>query len=555
MSRIHRDLANGPHQAQANGHASTMQSLRQRLGRVPNVAIVGAGVSGLRCADILIRSGVPVTIYEARDRIGGRLHQQKSGGHLMDMGPNWIHGSKGNPIIKLAEKTGTAVLDPEEDSVVFDSKGNRLPSSVAHDLSQSMWSTIVSAFEHSDENSSTIDPQLSLYDYFKQVLSRKIHDPDRLQLALDEARMWGPVIGDPIEKQSLKFFFLEECIDGGNVFVAGTYKDIIKEIARTAVGRNSIKFRSEITHFTSHGDSVQLTTAKEEQYEHDEVVITSPLGWLKRHQSKCFTPPLPERLGRAINNINYGRLEKLYVTFPRAWWLDLGSKYPLFTDFHAPTYHPFPSSHPSQATSKSWSQSVLSLSHLPGAHSHPTLLFYVHGDCAAELVKSVTDLQRHSSQYNDSLVEFAEPFYSLLPNYDAEKSQCQPTSLLCTTWQSDEWAGNGSYCNFQVGLTQADEDVEVMRDSGGLWKGVDVKTPSRALGQRTGPEEILDLEHEVGSTGNTRMKPGGIFFAGEHVAPFVALGTTTGAYWSGEGVARRLCGKWGIEVGLETPCQ
>lgn len=32
----------------------------------------------------------------------------------------------------------------------------------------------------------------------------------------------------------------------------------------------------------------------------------------------------------------------------------------------------------------------------------------------------------------------------------------------------------------------------------------------------------------------------GLWLAGEHTAPFIALGTTTGAYWSGEGVARRI---------------
>lgn len=32
----------------------------------------------------------------------------------------------------------------------------------------------------------------------------------------------------------------------------------------------------------------------------------------------------------------------------------------------------------------------------------------------------------------------------------------------------------------------------------------------------------------------------GIWLAGEHTAPFVALGTVTGAYWSGEDVARRV---------------
>ena len=39
----------------------------------PHVGIIGAGLSGLRCADILIRNGARVTILEARNRIGGRV--------------------------------------------------------------------------------------------------------------------------------------------------------------------------------------------------------------------------------------------------------------------------------------------------------------------------------------------------------------------------------------------------------------------------------------------------------------------------------------------------
>jgi UDP-galactopyranose mutase len=39
----------------------------------PHIGIVGAGISGLRCADILIQNGARVTILEARDRIGGRV--------------------------------------------------------------------------------------------------------------------------------------------------------------------------------------------------------------------------------------------------------------------------------------------------------------------------------------------------------------------------------------------------------------------------------------------------------------------------------------------------
>ena len=37
-----------------------------------------------------------------------------------------------------------------------------------------------------------------------------------------------------------------------------------------------------------------------------------------------------------------------------------------------------------------------------------------------------------------------------------------------------------------------------------------------------------------------------IWLAGEHTAPFVALGTVTGAYWSGEGIARRIAEGYGL---------
>lgn len=45
----------------------------QILQMAPKVCIVGAGVAGLRCADVMLRGGMDVTILEARDRIGGRV--------------------------------------------------------------------------------------------------------------------------------------------------------------------------------------------------------------------------------------------------------------------------------------------------------------------------------------------------------------------------------------------------------------------------------------------------------------------------------------------------
>lgn len=39
----------------------------------PRVAIVGAGLAGLRCAQVLLDKGFNVTIFEARDHVGGRV--------------------------------------------------------------------------------------------------------------------------------------------------------------------------------------------------------------------------------------------------------------------------------------------------------------------------------------------------------------------------------------------------------------------------------------------------------------------------------------------------
>lgn len=73
-------------------------------------------------------------------------------------------------------------------------------------------------------------------------------------------------------------------------------------------------------------------------------------------------------------------------------------------------------------------------------------------------------------------------------------------------------AGWGSYSNFQV----ADGD-------GGEGEGLDKDIEALRLGM---PDQA-------------------IWFAGEHTAPFVALGTVTGAWWSGEAVAGRIAALYG----------
>lgn len=71
------------------------------------------------------------------------------------------------------------------------------------------------AFKYSNENCSTIHPNKSLKDFFLTQLKEQSFDPEEHNFILMLAEMWGSFIGDSWERQSLKWFWLEECLDGG----------------------------------------------------------------------------------------------------------------------------------------------------------------------------------------------------------------------------------------------------------------------------------------------------------------------------------------------------
>lgn len=193
------------------------------------MGIIGAGLAGLRCADILLQHGFQVTIIEGRDRIGGRLYQERLGnGHLVDMGPNWIHGTDDNPMLDLAKQTGTAVGTWDLTSYVFDEAGSLLPVKEGEALATMVWDIIQDAFVYSNKSSADIDENISLLDFFKEKVVEKIPETEenfqkKRETVLQMSEMWGTFIGSPVGQQSLKFFWLEECIEGGKLMMISCF--------------------------------------------------------------------------------------------------------------------------------------------------------------------------------------------------------------------------------------------------------------------------------------------------------------------------------------------
>jgi hypothetical protein len=280
--------------------------------------------------------------------------------------------------------------------------------------------------------------------------------------------------------------------------VSSNYSAILDKISQKAREGSNISLSTKVVSLRtpkdrSSGERSVLITEDGSSLEFDEVVMTTPLGWLQTHLD-CFNPPLPTRLESAIQNLKLSQLEKVFITFPSAFWTRGGTdeSFPSYTNWLKPEYA-------SDTNPQGWPQEIWNLAAFAEPNKHPTMLFYLYGDCSRYIVNSIHG--RPKEEKDTFLREFFYPYYSRLPGFDPADPDCSPKAILASEWLKDELNGYGSYCNFQVGVKEADKDVETIK--------------------------LGCVERRL-------------WFCGEHAAPFEECGTVAGAYLSGESVGKRI---------------
>ncbi|WP_017586926.1 flavin monoamine oxidase family protein [Nocardiopsis ganjiahuensis] len=281
--------------------------------------VVGAGMAGLAAADRLADQGERVTVVEARDRVGGRIHSVRTwDGTTLDVGASWMRGEENNPLSRLVEEAGarTTVFNRSTETA-YDPKGRRLlfdrHSRNMEDVNllheHMYWSTVRASPEESMEEGINH----ALYDV--NLVRSRARDAAEIVHRIAEADH-----GADAEEIAFTAVGSRHEFSGDDVVFPDGMGQLTDHLARGLDVRLE-HVVLEVAH-DDHGARVRVDTPDgEKTLTADRVLVTLPLGVLQSGRVG-FVPDLPADKQAALERLGNGRLEKLFLRFDDVFWGD-----------------------------------------------------------------------------------------------------------------------------------------------------------------------------------------------------------------------------------------
>ncbi len=275
-----------------------------------DVAVIGAGVAGLACAQRLQEAGVDFVVLEAADRVGGRIQTNFTlgGGRPFEIGALMIHGRHVVTHGWLREFGLHARPLPTTKRARFWRNGRverlPLPGNLLH-RTIGVRAFYQGAFTLPKRLVEYGGPDLSLAEWLERqdALPGAKLLVNLLYAHASAADADALGVQGPAEEMALA----AEEFGYRNFQVVEGYDRLLSQRAQPVLGRIRLRTRVAAVRRWPHGVDLDVVGADgaEEEVRARRAVVTLPLGVLKA-DAVAFDPPLPEAKRAAIRAIAFG---------------------------------------------------------------------------------------------------------------------------------------------------------------------------------------------------------------------------------------------------------
>ena len=293
----------------------------------PDILIIGAGACGLMAAKELSGKGKKVTVLEARNRVGGRIHTLHGGGFLqaVESGPEFIHGNL--PVtLKLLKKAGISYTEVEGDML-------RNTGGKWHETEEQVedWNDLLKTMKKLKEDT-TLSQFLNLYFSDEKYSALQ-------QQALQYAQGFDAVDPDKASVFALRNEWLHE--EEANYRIDGGYVQLVDALVADCIKNGCvILLNKTVKEVRWKEGEAMVKTAAGDTFTAKKVIITVPLGVLQADEGEsaiAFSPSLPQT-ENAFQNIGYGNVIKILLQFSHLFWQEQKDALFFFSDQNVTTW-------------------------------------------------------------------------------------------------------------------------------------------------------------------------------------------------------------------------